>query len=507
MAGGIVTNANQSAMYTRLQCRDATIGIDAVYYNPAGLTLLPNDGLFISLNNQTVWQTRTITTDYPYTNAKEYEGKIFAPFFPGFYAVYKKGSLAFSLGLNPIGGGGGGTYNKGLPSFEYLVSDLRPGLQSQGVTAYRADINFEGKVAYMGYQANISYKINDMISIAIGGRYVMAKESYSGSLKNVEVYNYAGGATWTRADIIMTGIANNARTAGTNTQGIINANAAYGGLTFAQAEGFGIINSGQRALLEGALTAFGGNTSMTINGADTVFDGAAALYSAKATGLGDQEVKYEKTATGFTPIVSVNIKPSDNLNIALKYEGNTKLEFENKTDKDFVPIAQFPDGAKARYDIPAQLTVGLTYRPIEKLFISTGIHYYFDKQANWEGREDSLKGNMTEYALGIEYTLSKKLLVSVGYLNVQSGAEGGYQTDLSYSMSSNTFGGGFAYQVTPYLEVNLAGSYTMYETGDKTFIHRIGGSGPPITVKETYDKDVLIVAVGLNFNLAAFKNK
>jgi len=58
-AGGIVTNTNHSAMFTRMQCRDATTEIDAVYYNPAGLTKISN-GLHISLNNQSIFQTRMI---------------------------------------------------------------------------------------------------------------------------------------------------------------------------------------------------------------------------------------------------------------------------------------------------------------------------------------------------------------------------------------------------------------------------------------------------------------
>ena len=46
LAGGLVTNNNQSAMFTRLQNRNASTGIDAVYFNPAGLTKLGNGFLF-----------------------------------------------------------------------------------------------------------------------------------------------------------------------------------------------------------------------------------------------------------------------------------------------------------------------------------------------------------------------------------------------------------------------------------------------------------------------------
>ena len=36
-AGGIMTNTNQSAAWVRMLVRDASLGMDAVYYNPAGL--------------------------------------------------------------------------------------------------------------------------------------------------------------------------------------------------------------------------------------------------------------------------------------------------------------------------------------------------------------------------------------------------------------------------------------------------------------------------------------
>ena len=120
-AGGILHNTNQSAMYTRMPARDATLGIDAVYYNPAGLTKLA-DGFHFSINNQFIGQTRTVTSDYtPPLNDGKYVGDISAPLFPGIYAVYKTGNWAFSAGFNPIGGGGGATYNRGLPSFEYSI--------------------------------------------------------------------------------------------------------------------------------------------------------------------------------------------------------------------------------------------------------------------------------------------------------------------------------------------------------------------------------------------------
>lgn len=70
-AGGILTNANQSAAYLRMIARDASTQIDAVYYNPAGLTKL-SDGIHFSLNNQSLFSKRTIENKYPLLNESKF---------------------------------------------------------------------------------------------------------------------------------------------------------------------------------------------------------------------------------------------------------------------------------------------------------------------------------------------------------------------------------------------------------------------------------------------------
>lgn len=168
MAGGLVTNTNQSASWVRLPVRDASVEIDAVYYNPAGLMKLEN-GFHFSVSNQTIRQTKKVTNNYAGLNdayglnVHEYDGKVSAPVFPSVYAVYKLDKFAFSFGFNPIGGGGSATFKKGLPSFEISPSDLVPSLAAKGATAYRLDTYFKGTSVFFGYQGAVSYKINDMI--------------------------------------------------------------------------------------------------------------------------------------------------------------------------------------------------------------------------------------------------------------------------------------------------------------------------------------------------------
>jgi long-subunit fatty acid transport protein len=480
-AGGLVTNTNQSASFTRLQCRDATLGIDAVYYNPAGLTKL-NDGFHLSLNNQTLGQTQTITSDYVLLKGtpKKYTGDVSAPFFPGIYAAYKTGKLALSVGFNPIGGGGGAEYNAGLPSFETMISEVVPLLkgslapldagveaattmnpQFKNITSYNSNIYFKGSSVYFGVQANASYAISDMISVALGARYVTAKNTYKGYIKDVTIV--------AAPNALMPGLAG---LVGTFTPG--NYLRAIAATPYATAAAASLTGTG--------------------------------LYLDAATNV---NADVEETGTGITPIISVNLSPSEKLNIAIKYELKTKLELTTKVNDSKNAGGMWTDGGKKTADMPAQLVVGLSYKPMDKLLVSTGVHYYFDKAIDYDGTSDSIvtptgkvgnlnmiEKNFIEYALGLQYGISDKINVSAGWLTTITGVNANYQDDLSYSLNTNTFGGGLEYRLNDMIGVNLAGSYTLYKDGtvDKTS----GKTGLPYTL--SLDKNVWIVSVGLDFS-------
>ncbi len=514
-AGGLVTNTNQSALYTRLQSRNASTDIDAVYYNPAGLTKLA-PGLHIGLNNQTIGQTRTIISDYEYLNGspnREFIGTVSAPLFPSVYGVFNLKKFAFSFGFNPVGGGGGATYKEGLPSLEMSPSDLVPAMASRGVSDYRLDAYFEGSSIYFGFQGGVSYKINEIISVFGGARYVTAKNTYIGHLTDVEIFNYAVSGTWSRADVIMTGISNSATGAATATTNIINANEAYGDLTLAQAEGYGIIDATQRAQLEGALTAFGAPTTVTISFADGVFKTAATKYSNSATLLGDQEADVIQTGGGITPIIGVNLSLTDKLNIGIKYEFKTSLEVTNATAHDFItgfnpetgaPVTMFPDGGKTTIDMPAMLAVGVEFRPIDRLMVTGSMNYYFDKAVDYDGSANAkinmIDKNFIETALGVEYGITNNLRASVGWLGTFTGVNDNYQSDMRYSTNTNTIGGGFGYRITPMIDVNIGGMYTMHQDYTKSFSHNLAGSGVMIDVNETYKKSTWVAAVGVDLH-------
>lgn len=96
-AGGLLTNTNQNIAFNRMMSREASIGIDGVYFNPAGVAFL-GQGHHLSLNWQLAYQDRSIKNDYklftnnvnnPFT-PRTFKGKAFAPSFPHFNMLTTK---------------------------------------------------------------------------------------------------------------------------------------------------------------------------------------------------------------------------------------------------------------------------------------------------------------------------------------------------------------------------------------------------------------------------------
>lgn len=428
----LVTNMNQSALYFRLLSRNASTDVDAVFYNPAGLTQLA-DGFHISISNQTIFQTKTVINGFPLLNTDTYEGKVNVPIFPDVYAVYKSDKLAFSLGFGPNSGGGTADYTTGLPSFEWQFSVLPSLVSLLGVytTQYSVDINFKGTSVFWGVQANASYALTDWLSAAVGARLILAKNTYEGAISNVQI-----NPVWA------------------------------------------LNPTGAMVSAEEFFTLIG----------QPFFAGAVA----------DKSVDASQDGTGFTPILSLNLNPTEGLNIGIKYEFLTKLTLTNKTVTDDVGL--FPNGVKVHNDIPAILSFGAEYALTPEFKATVSFNYFFDKDADWDGREAFIDSNSWDLGVGAEYRLSDSFALSAGFLHTQFNLLDGYNSDFSHEMSNNSIGLGGRLNVIPNLDIDLGCLLTFYEASQKSITYTFMGI-PLGTWPEEYQRKNLGLAIGLNYHI------
>jgi long-subunit fatty acid transport protein len=513
-AGGILTNTNQSAQFARMLSRNASTDLDAVYFNPAGLTQMKN-GFYFGLHNQSITQTKTITSEFP-LQYSEYIGDVKAPVFPTAFAVYKMDNWAFSAGFGPNGGGGSAEYKKGLPSFEKQIARLVPalsGLSSLGfpVTDYSVDISFEGTSVFWGIQAGATYKINEILSVYGGARYLPSTNTYNGTISNIQ---FGPSGALVNAQTYLTSAATTATAkaqataAGAASLQPLVAGGA-GGMTTAQARAANVITDLQKAQIEGGLQQLGMSAAqiagITIAAAQSTYSttsatltATASMLNANSSALADKKLDTKQTGTGFTPIIGVDIH-LDKLNIGLKYEHQTTLKLTNATVVDNTGL--FPDGQTSNSDIPAIIAGGADYQVLDKLKVSGSFNVYLDKNVNWGKnvymQDRTIDKNYLELAFGLEYKLTDNFALSTGFLSSDMGVSEQYQSDFSYGNDSYTGALGFQWNLSKKLVLDAGMMLTTYTDENKSFTE----PAPFGTYSETYGKDTFTFAFGIGYKI------
>lgn len=513
-AGGILTNGNQSAQYLRMLSRNASTSIDAVYYNPAGLIKMEN-GFYISIQNQSLFQTRTVESSYTSLNQSSFDGTLTAPVFPSAYAVYKRDKWAFSFGFAPNSGGGSVEFENGIPYFEKDISSLVPklaGLSKLGknVSDYKVDIYFNGKSVYWGFQGGVSYKVNEIFSVYGGLRYIPASTKYDGYLKNIELNvngQFKNASSFLGGEVapIFTTLANNATGAATNVQSLVTAGA--GALNLTQVQEAGYIDGAAKTQLVNGLLGLGVPQAqvdqMTMTQMQTAFtsgavalNGQAATMTATGNALQDKLVDVEQTGTAYTPVLGLSISPIEGLNIGMKYEFRTKLDLTNATVID--GTGKFPDKKVTGSDLPSLFTVGVGYKMNKKLDLSLSFNSTRDKGVDWGvnvfGENRTIDRNSWEFAVGGQYQLLDKWAVSAGYLHTVMGTSAQFQSDFSYYNSGESLAGGFEFKPTPRFTIDAGMICTIYQDAHKALVDPIFGA-----YSETYKKNNIGYALSLGY--------
>ncbi len=493
-AGGLLTNTNQNIAFNRNFARVGAIGIDGVYFNPAGVAFL-DQGFHLSLNFQNVYQTRQITSafsvpafantpyEYPFTlnggdktdGSKFYEGKASVPILPSFQVAYNKDKWSFQAGFGLTGGGGKASFNEGLPSFERqiailpaLINQQLPtfstllGQQETPATSYSMQSYMSGHQYNFGLQLGVAYKINENLSVFGGARFNYIYNKYEGNITNISadvngnsqnLYEYFGS----KAKLLTEkAAALQAQAVAAKTQAD-----AY------QAQANAATNPTTKAQLQAAADQYAAGAQQASAGAKLVSAGADKLNSSKEL-VKDRYVEVSQRGWGITPILGIDYR-TGKWNFAARYEFTTKFNIENNTKRD--DTQKYENGVNTPNDIPGILALGAQYEILKNLRVMAGYNHYFDKDARMDNNKQRfLKHNTQEFLAGVEWDINPSVTVSAGGQRTLYGlGDGKYLTDLSFVTSSYSFGFGAKIKVAKNAHLNVAYFFTNYSKFTKNY--------------------------------------
>lgn len=474
-AGGILTNTNQSIDFLRNPARDAAIGLDGVYSNPAGVAFMP-EGFHLGVNWQYAHQTRTITSADDFfalgkknggQTTKSYEGVADAPVIPSIQAAWVKGDWTVQFNFSVPGGGGRCEFENGLGSFERKVGEIAAtfmGLDllantlngitgstitDNGVTGYNMDSYMEGRQYYYGFQLGTSYKINPKVSVYGGLRLLYGNATYKARINNIQVRTSGGdldfGTFLPRVS---------------QQVGEIMPVATQVYTQLAQMQAAGMTLAPEQQTLMGTIESL---SAMQQNG-------ALNSLSKYADGV---NLLCNQSGVGVAPVVGIDYKLNDHFNFAAKYEFKTQVRMENESTVfeayEIEAVNKFKDGEKVNEDSPALLTLGAQWAPISVVRINLGGHYFFDKQAEWYGNsQDKLDHNSYEILAGAEWDVSDKFTISAGGQLTRYGLTDEYMNDMSFVVNSYSVGFGANYKIRDNIKLKAAFFQTEYGTYKRT---------------------------------------
>ena len=473
-AGGILTNTNQSIDFLRNPARDAAIGLDGVYSNPAGVAFLP-EGFHLGFNWQYAHQTRTIESTNPYfalgrknggNTVKTFEGVADAPFIPSLQAAYNKGDWSIQFNFSVPGGGGSCEFADGLGSFESVVGSIANQLKPFGATGYDMDGYMQGRNYYFGFQLGAAYKITPDLAVYGGLRLLYGTATYKAKIHNIMV-NTAGGY------VDFGSFLQGAET--TIDGGISQVNAGI-----AQYEAAGAPVPAELTAKLAQLES----TKQSLNALQKYSQGVNLLCN--------------QSSVGVAPILGVDYKVGQ-FNFAAKYEFKTQIRMKNESTvneaSEIPAVNKFRDAEKIDEDSPAQLAIGAQWSPIGNVRLNLGYHHFFDKDANWyNNAQDKLGGNTNEYLGGVEWDITDRFTISGGAQITRYQLTDEYMNDMSFVVNSYSLGFGFNYKASDAITLKAGYFQTNYGHYD-----RVTSVEP--RVSDSFTRTNRVLGIGCEVNL------
>jgi len=214
--------------------------------------------------------------------------------------------------------------------------------------------------------------------------------------------------------------------------------------------------------------------------------------------------EYEEDADGWGGIIGLNISPTEELNIGMRYETRTDLDFDQKVIQDdntlnpaikLLPRLGVNDGASVSRNLPAIFALGISYKFSPKIRVETNLTYYLNNSAGWEDtaptpRDPSDVDDGYDLGIALEYTFNNKLKGSLGYMHTDTGIDAKNMLPESPELDVDTIGAGAAYECIPGMILNFAFGNSFYKSD--SFVSSIGS-------EVEYEKNNFFISLGIQY--------
>jgi long-chain fatty acid transport protein len=372
LAGGITNKQNFSVEYLRTSSRNAaTDSADAALYNPAGVTRM-EDGTYVNAGAFYAFK------DYSNTiGGREYSSDE-PSIVPSLIGLYKKGKWAAFGAFTIPYGGGKVVYDQGdattmgygtllMAGTNYALTQPPYNLPPAQYYSTIPSQNIEAESIGYGLTIGGAYQYNDLISIALGLRYIDSNK---------------------------------------------------------EAKALITIGSGL------------GMPSKSFN------------------------IDYKEKADGWGGVVGLNITPQDSINIGLRYETSTDLDYKTSVNRD--DTGMLVNGATTGENLPGLLGIGLGYRINPDLKLDMSLTYYLEKSADRQAVRFQDVSNGYDLAIALEFVINPKLKGSLGYMYTNIKMDPDDMLPEAAELDANTFCGGIVYTFKTGLDLNLGVMKNIY---------------------------------------------
>lgn len=407
-AGGIENKTNMSTGYLRNPSRNVEAARpEASFYNIAGTGFMEN-GLHIEVGNQFIIKEYANTLDTAagsISKGTKYNDETFVWFYPNIDIVYKMNNWAFFGNFGIYAGGGKLEYSEGT-----------------SVTA----LAFLGKALTTSQEATMAE--------AAAKQYAAAGDT----AKSAE-YGKKAQAAGNAAKNLLGAASSHSLTINSIT---------YGEQIGVAYNLFDIVS------LSAAVRFLQGDQKLTLESA----------YFNAISGQGN-EVGCKSFAFGVSPVFGAHVRLFEKLDIAAQLQVKTVMKYEVKevTGSTLAAGIGVTDGKTFHSDLPTALNLGVGYRVIDPLYVSTSFNYYFNKSADC----DTVIGTSSyddsfEIVAGADYTINDFVLVSAGLAYGKQGTTSSANNVFNPILDSFQIGFGAEIKPIKILTITAGGTWVKY---------------------------------------------